>query len=139
MENKKNKTTPEQAGTGIGCLIVVIIIMFCLFKCGCSDKNTSQEQASADSITIQSTAEILGQEAIKNSLKSPTSAEFDNERVFYGDTIPGDTINLIGTVDADNSFGAKLRNNFCVEMVFDKSFRDLANWRVVYINITPLE
>jgi len=41
--------------------------------------------------------------------------------------------NVTGYVDAENSFGAKIRNNFTVKMECTK---DLSKYRVLDINIT---
>jgi hypothetical protein len=68
--------------------------------------------SSGDSVEAQ----IACEERVKQELKSPSTAEFD-------DTVTGSgpyTVN--GTVDSENSFGASLRSNFqCSVRVDSKS------------------
>lgn len=65
-----------------------------------------------------STAWIAAQDAVKDQLKSPSSAEFppfDQEFVFKRKP---NEFKVTSYVDADNSFGANLRNNFVCDIVF---------------------
>lgn|GEM_PF-3756990 len=52
---------------------------------------------------------------IKNSLKSPDSAYFENEKILFEDKADNGTWYLYsGDVHAKNSFGATIREHYCV-------------------------
>lgn len=63
------------------------------------------------------------EDLVSNQLKSPTSADFDSSAASNGNR----SWTVTGTVDADNSFGAKIRNTYqcSVRMVNDKIERRL--------------
>lgn len=54
--------------------------------------------------------QVLAMNAIKAQLKAPASADFDNWHIKRSK----DGVVIAGTVDAQNSFGAKLRRSFLV-------------------------
>lgn len=72
--------------------------------------------ASSAYIPYRETAKIddawyATKELVKLQLKSPTSAEFNDDKIKY--TSSGDTLWVItASVDAQNSFGAQLRKTF---------------------------
>lgn len=53
-------------------------------------------------------AEYVAQEFIKQTLKAPSTAEFPDTEATYN--AADDTYTVLGHVDAENSFGAKLRS-----------------------------
>lgn len=79
------------------------------------------------------------QEAVKKSLKAPSTAKFPwnfgEYKIQEAKSENKDMViyNVTGYVDAENSFGAKIRNNFTVKMECTK---DLSKYRVLDINIT---
>lgn len=74
------------------------------------------------------------QEFVKEKLKSPTSAVFGKEYSYIKD---GNRWKIEGTVDADNSFGAKLRSKFTVQLIYkgEGSLRDKNNYTPVRVLI----
>ena len=58
--------------------------------------------------------------AVKDQLKAPGSADFQGNTDVDYRTTGGDNIMVIGWVDAQNSFGAKLRSNFTCSMDVSK-------------------
>lgn len=81
-------------------------------------KAKQQAMLNAPPSVKHSTAWIAAQDAVKDQLKSPSSAEFppfDQEFVFKRKP---NEFKVTSYVDADNSFGANLRNNFVCDIVF---------------------
>ena len=82
----------------------------------------------------------MAEDFVKKNLKSPGSADFGG--VFSGDWQSPETCvtdlgngkyRCVGWVDAQNSFGAKLRNDFVVEVEYVGG----DNWRCTDIALTP--
>jgi len=65
-------------------------------------------------------AVAAAEKIVKSNLKSPSTAEFCKHKE-YTITCSGDTWTIKGYVDAQNSFGATLRNNFTVKITFTSS------------------
>ena len=89
------------------------------------DKITSDNNSGYDEkeITVTDDSELgtcwaLATESVKNSLKSPSTAEFPFSYNSSGVSITktGDIYTVKGWVDAQNSFGATIRNDFIVKM-----------------------
>ena len=93
----------------VGFLIFAAILVFCMAKC-----NTDPGDGSP------TTAEVwyIAKQFAKKDLKSPATAEFPRQ------TADGVNINdrgngkytVTGYVDAENSFGAKLRQHFIIDI-----------------------
>ena len=65
-------------------------------------------------------AVAAAEKIVKSNLKSPSTAEFCKHKE-YTITCSDDTWTIKGYVDAQNSFGATLRNNFTVKITFTSS------------------
>ena len=65
-------------------------------------------------------AVVAAENVVKNKLKSPASAKFCKHKE-YTITRSGNTWTIKGYVDAQNSFGATLRNTFTVRITFTSS------------------
>ena len=65
-------------------------------------------------------AQVIAEKVVKNNLKSPSSAEFCSSSQMTI-TVSGDSWTIKGWVDAQNGFGATLRNNFTVNITFTSS------------------
>ena len=76
-------------------------------------------------------AVVVAEKAVKSKLKSPSTAEFCSHKE-YSITCSGDTWTVSGYVDAQNSFGATLRNDFTVKFTFENSER----YTIDYCNIS---
>jgi hypothetical protein len=61
--------------------------------------------------------------AIKERLKAPSTADFNSSAV------GGGTWTVTGTVDAENSFGAKVRTNYQCSVIIDNE-KDTARVRI---------
>ena len=65
-------------------------------------------------------AVAAAEKTVKSNLKAPSTAEFCKHKE-YTITCSGDTWTINGYVDAQNGFGAMLRNDFIVKITFTSS------------------
>jgi len=104
----KKKAENRQANVW-GAAIVGVLLLCCI---GFAIKQTSNSDPEAD----RSNAAVAQCEsAIKDQLKAPSTADFSDER--YTDNDPSWLVT--GNVDAENSFGAKIRSFFRCELTRD--------------------
>ncbi|MHB9947305.1 hypothetical protein CF095_18365 [Clostridium botulinum] len=104
-------------------------------------KKAEKEKAKAKKAEEDKRATLIttAQKTVKENLKAPSTAKFpwsfDEYKIKETNSDNKDmTIYYIsGYVDAENSFGAKLRNNFIVKMECKK---DLSEYRVLDTKIT---
>ena len=90
--------------------ILFIVICFIIWKSCSSSENEAKAKPPMPDTSLVIT---IAQDFIKQELKSPTSAEFHTKPEWY--TVTKDSIyKVISTVDADNSYGAKLRSRYMV-------------------------
>ena len=75
-------------------------------------------------------AAVVAKNIVKGKLKSPSTAVFC-EQSEYNITCLDDTWTVSGYVDAQNSFGATLRNNFTVKFTFENDEK----YTIDYCNI----
>ncbi len=75
-------------------------------------------------------AMTVAEKAVKSELKSPSSAEFSskNETTI---NVSGNTWTVSGWVEAQNSFGATIRNSYSVKFTFNSSDK----YTIEYCNI----
>ena len=59
------------------------------------------------------------QDWVKDQLKAPSTADFANESGYTSDTGPW---TIMGSVDAENSFGARIRNSYACEVRLDGDY-----------------
>lgn len=110
---KKSNPWPWVA-VGVMFAVLALVIGFSLTSGGEDDdydSNTSYE------------AIAQCEDAIKDRLKAPTTAEFDSTATGSG------TWTVTGTVDAENSFGAKIRSSYQCSVIIDNA-KDTAKVRV---------
>lgn len=70
---------------------------------------------------------VIAEDAVKEQLKSPSTAEFSpkDETTFE---IDENVWTVSGWVDAQNSFGATIRNSYTVKITFDSETRYTVNY-----------
>lgn len=116
-------------------IIIVSLLLTVFVGCGEESPADKAKQAEQDKKTMLITTT---QEAVKERLKSPSTSKFpwgyDEYNIKETNSTNNDmTIyNVAGYVDAENSFGAKLRNNFIVKL---ECTNDLTKYRVLDVEI----
>ena len=121
-----NKTGPLIVIGLFGLLLILILTIFTVS----SSKNTPQNEhnTTSNKTTKDSyghdrfDAIVVAEKIVKDNLKSPSTAKFCGNSD-YTVTCSGNTWTVKGYVDAQNSFGATLRNNFTVKFTFISSDR----------------
>jgi hypothetical protein len=94
------------AGCGLLLLIAVIAAVGSLFSGGDSDDADVKPVAATTDAAIS-----VCHQSVEKKLKAPSTAEFGGEDSFY----VGDAWTVTGWVDAENSFGAPIRNTWSCE------------------------
>lgn len=89
-------------------IIIVSLIVFCIIRCSGTD---NQSGSAAE-------AWYIAMEFAKKDLKAPATADFPSQ---FADGVKitdngGGKYTIQGYVDAENSFGAKIRQHFIVEV-----------------------
>lgn len=109
-------------GYGIFGLIVIGIVIW-LASCMAGTPETPAEKAEREKSDREITAFVCAQSVLEDYLKSPSSADYpiyEDEMV----TNAGLRYTVNSYVDAENSFGAKIRNNFTVILEFTDDAMD---------------
>ncbi len=102
--------------TGNGCLLALVAVPVLLIG-GCFALIHSGSDGPPD---YSISAQIGCEDAVKEQLKSPSSAKFSDENSVG---VEGSTVSyrVTGSVDAENSFGASLRYRFVCQGTADDS------------------
>ncbi|MEI6061722.1 MAG: hypothetical protein WCR72_13510 [Bacteroidota bacterium] len=109
-------------------LLIVISIGQCIHESGSSAK--AEKAKGIDTLTLEITAKVLNESAVKQLLKSPSSAEFPAEEQKYW-MLADSTVVVKGAVDAQNTFGAMLRTTFYTKLKWNGDYKDPSNWTVI--------
>lgn len=108
--------------------LVVLAVVFCGFVFYPSGNGTGEGKDSYGH--DWAVAMTVAEKAVKSELKSPSSAEFSskNETTI---NVSGNTWTVSGWVEAQNSFGATIRNSYSVKFTFNSSDK----YTIEYCNI----
>jgi hypothetical protein len=106
-------------------LLICSIFTFLAFGSG-DDKATKQDPAKLDSEAF-----IISKQFVKAGLKAPGSAEFPS--LDYSSYYQGDSSYIVKSyVDAQNSFGAKLRLHYTAKLKYNGGdWAEISNWTLV--------
>lgn len=107
---------------------VLISVIIAAGQSGATSGPKTPEQVAADLDSQRATyARIIAERSISKQLKAPSTADFSG----YAETQVGKLKNggpndwiVIGFVDAQNGFGAKLRNEYQVKIEFEANKHD---------------
>ncbi len=84
---------------------------------------------------LHNKAFIIAKDFVKQKLKAPSSADFNDD--YYWGSAFNDTYIIRSTVDAQNSFGAKLRNKWTVKLRFKGGdWSETSNWELINIQLS---
>lgn len=106
-EAYKNSTTPNQRRVAN----VILIVLAVLFWRGCIYES-KEEQYVKDVNDKKIMAVFQSHEFVKKRLKAPSTADFQNIYQAEVKDEGNNTYRVVSYVDAENSFGAKLRMNY---------------------------
>src|SRR6266853_3484931 len=116
----RKKEEQSQKAAGIGCLSLIALVVI-LYVTG--SLSSGRSGGNAPKAPEKITAWVMAQQFIKDRLKSPGTADFggvfnyqDPESVVTD--LGGGKFRVRAWVDAQNSFGGKIRNQFVCELKF---------------------
>jgi len=109
---------------------VTLLFATCVGTCVSSDSTST----GLDSIHIEVAAKFRAEKAVKLILKAPSTAEFQEEtkRCWI---MPDSTIIVKGDVDAQNSFGAMIRNSYFVKFKWSINPNKDENWTLIDVKL----
>ena len=102
----------------IGCLGLIFVPIILVFVIAIANRPSPEQRAANDARTEQYSAAFACQDAVRGILKAPATAEFQaprNAQYTYRE-IDG-SFSVTFYVDAQNSFGAKLRETYACHVV----------------------
>jgi hypothetical protein len=104
------------------CNYKILILAFSILVLSSCGKTTQEEQAKKSVRTCEDAvlSYTYAKDFIKRNLKAPATAKFPSFREISHSYKGNCTHRLIGSVDAQNSFGALTRNNFDVTVRYDR-------------------
>ncbi|WP_418346216.1 DUF2510 domain-containing protein [Rhodococcus pyridinivorans] len=123
------KPPPSGKATVITLVVIVALIGFMAASClgGGDEDQTRPSDSTSEQGSTQSSSDLIGtrklveqtcRDAVKNRLKSPSSAEFSGiETTQENDA--GTKWTVEGSVDSENTFGASIRNTFTCSSTYD--------------------
>jgi cytochrome c biogenesis protein ResB len=104
-------------------LIIVVVLVASLAICLVifRDQSTAEMQTLVGQMSPAKRATANCEGFVKVRLKAPSTAKFSNEAT----SVNGRLYTVTGDVDAQNSFGAMLRNRYSCFVTKDGTLRDL--------------
>ena len=114
--SKRGKTIYWVICGALFCLIIILIFKGCALQSGSGSSSGSKKTKDSYG-NDQAVAIVIAKDKVKEQLKSPSSAKFSNVSA----SLSGNTWTVTGSVDAQNSFGATIRNTFKVTITFTSS------------------
>ena len=129
-EKKQVKFKDKPTSLKIVILLVPLFFILMIGTCtrSCFDSSPSVKKTGIDSTELIQHASLNAQQYIKSVLKSPSSTEFSDGKVWL---LKDSTAVVKGNVDSQNSFGAMLRSSYSVILKWYGDFTKDENWKVL--------
>jgi hypothetical protein len=100
---------------GIGCMGLIFAAFILIMVIAIRNKPSPEKEAAKQSERAGYTAAFVCQDAVRDRLKAPATAEFQAPRNAEIKRYDSGNYEIVSYVDAQNSFGAKLRSPYtCV-------------------------
>jgi hypothetical protein len=131
MKTPNQKNDPKKPP--IGCQItlfgvILIIILSIIFSDGnCSGKKGEND---IDSTELSLKAYSCAKQYVKTNLLSPSTADFpwSDYRIWI---LTDSTVVIKSYVDAENVFGAKIRQDYRIRLKWYNDYTDIDDWNVL--------
>lgn len=112
--------------------IIICLIIFFLYKCGGSSSPEPAAEYPKDSKEWLSRAEIISRNFVKERLKAPSTAEFPSSGYISKYSQKEDCYYVVSHVDAQNAFGAMLRQRWAVKVKYTGGdWAEQRNWQLL--------
>lgn len=131
---------PSAQSTGCaGCLTILgfifllgVVVYFVALLAG--EDSTGSNRSEPDTAVLRQGACSVAHDFVRDRLRSPSSARFQNCRdVQIINT--GNRWKVEGHVDAQNAFGATLRNRYVAILTYEGTTSGSMNWRLVSLDL----
>jgi len=111
---------------GLGCMGLIVAVFILVMVIAIRNKPTPAQQAATNEKNAGYTAAFVCQNAVRERLKAPATADFEAPRNAQINRYDSGNYEIVSHVDAQNSFGAKLRSAYtCVVAPDGAGFRVL--------------
>lgn len=107
-------SAPKRAPVTTVTLIALTVILLCGVGVVAAFTRSSPDASKIEPISQSDMAITMCEKFVKERLKSPTTAKFSDEAAAAGSH--ADEYAVVGQVDAQNGFGAMIRNQFRCEL-----------------------
>jgi hypothetical protein len=144
FEPPPKKRSVKERSAKSGCLTVLGVVMLLAFVGSLSNRpKTSSQRETSTPPTMSSNrsrshsaaAQVVCQNLVENSLKAPSTASFPWFSTEVRQSGP-DTYTVSGYVDAENSFGAKIRSAWTCQIAYKGGDDvDWRSWDVLHLDI----
>jgi|GEM_PF-1682790 len=133
-DNKNNSTNKKSTNIGCFVLFILVVIVIVVSMCGDDESKQKDKSSGVDSTTIRIESFALAQSIIMNQLVAPSTAEFPHSDQFC--LISGDSMVVVrGVVDAQNSFGAMIRNKYYLAIKYNQGYKNFEDYTITYSNL----
>jgi hypothetical protein len=133
-ELEKEKDNEKVKNGCIGFVILILIVIGITMCSKCSDNKTEiVDKNKVDTTMLDIHSRGLAEEAIKDLLKAPTTAKFEEGKQLASFSENGnDSIVIVrGSVDSQNSYGAMIRTKYYVAIKYNNGFTDLDDYTIM--------
>ena len=122
QEFRKNMSPKEKKVEKIATIITTGILVLFILVIGKACMETIEE---TDDYNTESRAIVCAENAVEERLKSPSTADFCPLYEMTAENLGGDKWEVTGYVDAQNSFGAVVRQKWIVTLTLtEKGYKD---------------
>ena len=113
---------------GLGCAVVLLLMVGSCWWILTPDNSPEAQRKRAED-NAKATTTVLCETAVKRRLRAPGTADFPFAHVTNAEALGSNRYRLRSYVDAQNAFGAKLRNNFVC--IVEGSGENAAGYKLV--------
>jgi len=115
-------------------IFVLVSVTLLLATCVGTCVSSSSASTGIDSVHLQVTAKFKSEEAVKQLLKAPSTAQFPSETTNFW-LLPDSTVVVKGAVDAQNSYGAMIRNRYYAKFKWKIDQNKQESWSIIDIRL----
>lgn len=121
-EEQWSKMSPKEKRTStlIGIIILAVAVIFLLKMCN-GPSSSAGAGYSGNDYNTSTNAKVCARKAVEDSLKAPSTASFCSYTEMNATNLGGDKWMVTGYVDAQNSFGAMVRQYWSVTLILTKT------------------
>ncbi|MDZ7798366.1 MAG: hypothetical protein U5L76_01980 [Patescibacteria group bacterium] len=129
-EQRKKHEKKKKSSSAIGCLVIIIILVIVGFVSCSGDNDQNNSTSTTTTTTSDSMAFVIAKGFVRDSLKSPSSADFPILD-FVSTSLGENRYQVTSHVDAENSFGVMIRSDWVATLKYlEGDDADQNNWEL---------